>query len=129
MTYTLEIPRTHKHLLTQHPITRLYFDFNERIFKESLYQNTSPSEEVYEWLIETVGYEFTMFRKLDGFFYDRNSTRDIANTKIKNSEEWEKINPILPADKGRTWSMADRFQDAIIFETPDLAALFKLRWL
>ncbi len=128
MVTVLEIPRSHSHLLTNSNTSRLQFDIKERVFVESQHYHPVVSQEVYDWLIDTVGYEQSMFRKLDGIIYDRTKVQKLLRTKIKTPEEWNKINPVLPKNKQRTWWKAGNHRDEICFVSPDLAALFKLRW-
>ncbi|MNY35248.1 hypothetical protein D3C86_1696440 [compost metagenome] len=83
-----------------------------------------PVLELYDWLVENVGYEINTFRQLDRPYYDTCKVPKGIET-IGSHDEWEAKNP--PVVGARTWKMAIR-GEAILFTTLELATLFKLRW-
>lgn len=120
----IDIPRNLQHLTFSGNITRLQFNVYEKSFIEQNQYASMPSLELYDWLIENVGYELETFRELDRPYYDTCKVPKGIES-IGSHDEWEAKNP--PVVGARTWKMGAR-GEAIYFTSLELATLFKLRW-
>ncbi len=119
----LEIPYSHRHLMSREPIFRLYWDIFEKQFVELHDHQNFPVKEVHDWLIETIGDEVTSFRELDrGYFEHRRSSIDTI--KIDDENTWDMVNPRIPEER-RTWKVVS---SGLYFRESEHAVLFKLRW-
>jgi len=98
-----------------------YNVFNRKFTDDSSLQ-WYPKEELHRWLIETLGYEFGAVRFYEQLFLPWN--RPPLLDKIADYDDWNQLNPIIPADK-RTWFV---LPNLIGFNSAEHATLFKLRW-
>ena len=77
--------------------------------------------EIYEWLVDTVGDELTVYRTLQrAHFFQPKSLSD----HVTNMEDMDRLNP--PVGNRRKWTMTR--DGNIAFTRTEDAALFKLRW-
>jgi hypothetical protein len=88
--------------------------------------------EIYDWLIQNSGEEVVVFRLLDRMFYhDISAPAPQGIDKINEAEFKDRLplmaqyNPII--DRRNTWALPHR--DRIMFQSPEMATLFKLTWL
>ena len=119
----IELDLSRKSLHTADSRYRLQYNIFSDKFIEHPFHGFSVNEEVYEWLIETVGHEFHTFRKYDRLFYNRTDVKEL-NAAIHSSEQWEALNPVIPTDK-RVWRFS---RNGLAFAQTSHATLFKLRW-
>lgn len=108
----------------------LFFNPQERLIMERSRYLHIPKDNVYEWLIETVGFDFYTYRLLDRPYIGYiNSVKQFEEWSTLSYQEWDKLNPPIPEDK-RNWTLlhAGGSTYQFIFKEEQHAVAFKLRW-
>lgn len=122
---TLQIPyNLTLKLLRGSPIYTYQFDILSKEWKEYTHFHDFIKDEVYEWLIETIGYEQSCFRQLDRTFTEKVELPKFDASIDNYQEWWNTINPVVPAEL-RTWAYSAK---SLSFVNDAHASLFKLRW-
>lgn len=96
---------------------------NDNFKETSTATNVFLKQEIYEWLLQYVGYEWSCILDVDRIYY---SKADIPKRISPDYENWTKSTKVIPLDK-RNWRLY--LDGKIEFIDPGHASLFKLTWL